>query len=391
MKTIVKNKLTIIILLTITLIAGLNSCVKHEYDPGDPPVLTSIEPDEAYLGDSIILKGSNLKEVIVVMIGNRKLDTSCFKYQNNTNNEIRVKIPANADTGMVYVEVINKAGYSRKQMHIKRRIIPRIVSFTPTTGMPGDTVKVLGFDFYGINKVEVGDKEADFVVVDPNNIKVILPQGITGGKGKITIYTNYGNVESQNEIVIARYVLIIDHDGGGISGLSWSSYGAVSASSVEILAGPAPYNNYLRFSTDPTSTLHYAGVQLRANVDQIPTRLGLTKDSTDRHKVELKISLKADRNAVVQVLVAYGPNGTDDNFNMVLNLTTKWTEYTINLSEMRLGYGNTEQSYPKLIIPKDLEWIKVAPQSAQYYPNGGYSQDDPVTIYVDNVYFVEYE
>jgi len=393
MKAIIKNSIFIInLIFTIILIGWLNSCVKQDFDPGNPPVLSSVEPYEVYHGDTVILRGGNLKSVVKVLLGNRKLDTTCFKYWNNKENEIIVIVPADADTGIVYVEVVNIAGYSRMPIHVKKRIIPRIVSVTPTTGMPGDTIHILGLDLYGVNKVIIGDKEANYVYINQNRIKAIIPSGITGGKGKVTILTNYGNPISDEEITIARFILITNHDGEGIQGISWSRYGDVLQEDVDTLKAAPPINNYVKLSTRTTGDLvNYGGIQLRANAENIPTRLGLTKVKGEGNKVELKIKLKADRPSQVQVLVAYGPNGTTDNYHADVTVSTKWTEYTFVLSDMHVGYGDDPQTEQTLINPSLLEWVKVAPQSGRYYSETGYFLDDPITVYVDDVYFVEYE
>lgn len=96
---------------------------------------------------------------------------------------IKAVVPAGA-TGIVNVSVITRAGasessfddtwvfvHTEEPMHDLGR--PAVWGVAPSSGSPGDTVKVLGTGFEALRAVEFGGVPADISGIDPNDPTII--------------------------------------------------------------------------------------------------------------------------------------------------------------------------------------------------------------------------
>jgi len=149
--------------------------------------VTSIYPESGYTGTQVMLSGNNFgdrKEAVKLKVGGAEVTNilSC------TNNRIIFEVPADAQSGDVYLKVWTKE-------------IPQAANFTviPTPEIdkiassnaagelfaaPGDKITITGKAF-GTNaadiKVTINGVEATVTYVDDNTIEATLPSNFTSG------------------------------------------------------------------------------------------------------------------------------------------------------------------------------------------------------------------
>ena len=79
-------------------------------------------------------------------------------------------------------------------------MLPRIVSFTPTSGPIGTPVTITGSAFTGATDVRFNRTSATFVVVDYHTLTATVPAGATTGKIRVT--TPSGRTASRTNFVV---------------------------------------------------------------------------------------------------------------------------------------------------------------------------------------------
>jgi len=184
------NKFSRFILVVLTLAAVCNSCNKganikiYAYPA---PLPKSISPGSGYPGMDITISGSSFgtyANAVKVYFGGVEADTirSC------TDGQIVVKVPANAISGkvtlQVWTHIVDSVG--------AYTVIPPpvIASLSSNAGAPGDTLIVKGTGFGAdLAKISVGfnGTSATLVSAVDTMLKVIVPSGFTSGAITVSI------------------------------------------------------------------------------------------------------------------------------------------------------------------------------------------------------------
>jgi hypothetical protein len=96
---------------------------------------------------------------------------------------LTAKVPAGATTGPLTVTTAGGTVASST----KFRVIPKVLSFSPTSGPVGTQVVIKGNSFTGATKVTFGGVKATSVVVDSDTqITATVPRGAKTGKIGVT-------------------------------------------------------------------------------------------------------------------------------------------------------------------------------------------------------------
>ena len=169
-------------------------CKKRDVYPSQQlPKITAINPTSAMVGDTVVLQGSNLKNVVDVKFGT----SDVTKYTTaNTDNAISVVVPDSIPPGDLYVQVYldNGTGYAATKFKVLATPkVPTISSVNPLTAFPGDNITIRGINFTNVSSVTFGSLAANYTINDSTKLTVTIPPAITGVNQIITVSAPTGS------------------------------------------------------------------------------------------------------------------------------------------------------------------------------------------------------
>ena len=118
--------------------------------------------------------------------------------------------------------------------------VPKLESFTPTSGITGSTVTISGGGLGGVSAVSFGGLVAQFKVVSASKIEAVVPAGAKAGKLSLT--TPSGNLQSKGKFSPTLSVTAVTPQSGGpgtkvtIKGIGFQSNSTVSFGGVPATA-----------------------------------------------------------------------------------------------------------------------------------------------------------
>jgi len=191
-----------LILIGLPLLASIvfiTGCKKEITNPSQQlPVISDVFPNSAIAKAPVLIKGTNLKNVNKVQIGNRVI--ADFNPASNTDSSVSILVPDSMPLGPTFIQVyVNDGGgyAAHKFTVLLTPPVPKIASVTPGTGLPGDVVTIAGINFSQVRSVKFAGVTAAFApTADTNTVmKVTVPWGATGGNQFITL-TNPNGADS---------------------------------------------------------------------------------------------------------------------------------------------------------------------------------------------------
>ena len=107
------------------------------------PTISSVQPDHAIVGERVTITGTNLADITGITFNN----TAAVYFSVDSDTTITVTVPSGATTGKIVVRNPAYTAESANDFTVYQR--PMITSFTPESGVPGDTVTISGTGFTG--------------------------------------------------------------------------------------------------------------------------------------------------------------------------------------------------------------------------------------------------
>lgn len=198
---------------------------------GDPPEIFDFTPDNGGVGTEVTISGRNFGPAshagdVVVVFGRgassmRVIPTSC------NSDTIRVKVPAEGETGEIFVKTPAGECHSGRIFYYP----PGISNIFPNTGVPGVQVDIKGSHFDSYHNysqfVKFNGVLAKIVSTSLMVIKAEVPVGVT--TGHVTV-ENHGGTATSPEIFSVLRGEAIDvaanevkaHSGGSTSFHGWT-------------------------------------------------------------------------------------------------------------------------------------------------------------------------
>src|SRR5688572_25879509 len=131
-----------ILLLLPVMVIVFSGCKKDDkYTIQTKPVITELSPAQGVVGSTVVIRGTNLKNVNRVRFG--KEDAAGFNRANNTDTSVSVQVPAGVFPGDLLLQVYVENGGSTETM-FKVYPQPGISLASPSAGFPGDNVVITG-------------------------------------------------------------------------------------------------------------------------------------------------------------------------------------------------------------------------------------------------------
>ncbi|EJF10500.1 IPT/TIG domain-containing protein [Pontibacter sp. BAB1700] len=167
------------------------------------PVITSFTPERGIVGDLVTIKGYNFTGTTKIAFGSIEAEPILEEGEEESDTEIKVRVPENAVTSKITVTVGDKFDTSENDfVVIQTPIIAKENAFSPAREVAGTEITIKGENFRGVNNIVflgeadvVGDDEEvisdnvtapTFTVVSDTEIKVTIPNGAVSGSVMVT-------------------------------------------------------------------------------------------------------------------------------------------------------------------------------------------------------------
>lgn len=145
------------------------------------PTLTAFAPTSGKVGDSVTITGTAFTGATGVSFNG----TAASSFTVVSNTSVKANVPLGATTGQLSVTTPGGTATSVDSFTVYQP--PTIVSFTPLTGLAGDTVMISGTNFTGTTAVKFNTTGASSYTVDSDtSISAVVPAGVLSGKISVT-------------------------------------------------------------------------------------------------------------------------------------------------------------------------------------------------------------
>ncbi len=151
------------------------------------PDILSFTPASGYVGDNVTITGTNF-----LTVSNVEFNGVAATFTVDSYYQITATVPATATTGLITVTSPDGTDASSTAYIV----LPKIDSFTPTTGIVGDAVTINGSGLNNASSVTFNGTSAGFTVVSESQVDAIVPFGALTGSIEIT--TPYGTATSSS-------------------------------------------------------------------------------------------------------------------------------------------------------------------------------------------------
>jgi hypothetical protein len=141
------------------------------------PVITGVSPSSAAVGSSVTISGSAFAGTSAVTF-----DNIAAAFSVVSDSTITATVPSGALTGSI--SVTTPAGSASSPAPFG--VIPKISSFSPSSGKIGTIVTISGSAFTGATAVTFNGMSAPFTVTSYGQITATVPTGATSGRIAVT-------------------------------------------------------------------------------------------------------------------------------------------------------------------------------------------------------------
>jgi YVTN family beta-propeller protein len=155
------------------------------------PKITSFNPPSGPAGAVVTITGSGFTGATSV-----KFNGVSATFTVLSSTSIKATVPATASTGTISVTTSGGTATSAGNFVV----LPKIISFTPTSGHVGAIITITGSGFTDTTSVKFNGASAAFTVVSSTSIKVTVPVSAT--TGKIVVITAGGTATSTTNFTV---------------------------------------------------------------------------------------------------------------------------------------------------------------------------------------------
>lgn len=161
----------------------------------NPPELISIAPKEAFVSDSVRLKGYQFGANPVVTFSTSKSVVTA-PIQSYDDNTILIRVPITAPD-MNQVRVQTDQGVSDPLPFNVKQPPPILTSVTPTNGLPGTVVTISGNFLNQVTRIRFDNIDAIVKDSTAKQLTIIVPPNAPRGPSALAVETKGGNLTSR--------------------------------------------------------------------------------------------------------------------------------------------------------------------------------------------------
>ena len=188
----------------------------------EPPSLISIEPEKGSEGQLVVMQGNNLEDIRELLFNDELVP---FNTAYNSDVALLFRIPQDISLGQKTVTVRTDGGSFTTEFLVTREA-PRVFRFFPRSADPGETITVIGENFYdppldvffrtdGI--ADNGEQDSipgEIVFAALDSLIVRVPEGAR--TGMLAVTANGGTAYTNVNFETITRTLVTDFDGNGV-------------------------------------------------------------------------------------------------------------------------------------------------------------------------------
>lgn len=157
------------------------------------PFITGFSPVAAQVGSEVVVDGLNFLDVTNVALTSASGGFTNAAFTITAGTQLRATVPVGATNGPL--RVISPSGTNVSSSNVTVfALAPVLTDFTPTNGLPGSSVQLLGANFLGATNVLFNGVSATFNTPADSQINATVPASAT--TGPIIVSTPGGSVTS---------------------------------------------------------------------------------------------------------------------------------------------------------------------------------------------------
>jgi hypothetical protein len=157
------------------------------------PTVSGFVPTSGVVGSTVTLNGAGFSTATKITFND-----VAAKFTVNSDTQITATVPSGATSGKI--AVTTPAGTATSAANFTVIPIPKLTSFTPTSGAVASSVTLTGSGFSGASKVTFNGLAAKFTVVSATKITATVPA--TASSGKIAVTTPGGTATSATSFTV---------------------------------------------------------------------------------------------------------------------------------------------------------------------------------------------
>lgn len=219
----------------------------------DPPSVVTFTPEFGSAGALITVQGMHFNDLVAIDFNNGI--AADFNPSFGTGEALLFRVPEGAPLGENLIRIITDHGETEFPFTVTLEP-PAIASFSPETAQPGETVTILGENFFAPLEVLFFENlPGNILFASEDSIVVEVPENVT--KGRIEVVANGGSALTATVFFTTTEILVNNFDGEGMRSETdkWIFYGSINENGNTAVqsTNPVPIdNNYLKITgTDP--------------------------------------------------------------------------------------------------------------------------------------------
>ena len=172
------------------------------WPPGAPPPgISAVAPSSGHVGDDVTIYGTGLASATGVQFNGTEAPIV-----SNTNTMLTTVVPEGATSGPLLVHAPTGDLVAPTTFEVLHT--PEILSFSPTQGIVGSVVAILGRELSGVTQVTFGSAPAaSFNIVSSTEVDATVSAG--AATGPITLYNSFGWTSSAGTFTVLRPAPVI--------------------------------------------------------------------------------------------------------------------------------------------------------------------------------------
>ncbi len=161
-----------------------------------PPTIASFTPTSGSVGTEVTVAGSDFTDVTSV-----SFNGVASSFSIDSDSQLRATVPSGATTGAISLVSPHGTGVSGSDFTVTVPSTPSITSFSPTSGIVGDEVTIVGENFTGVTSVSFNGTSAEFTIDSELQLRAVVPNQSTTGPIHITNSDGRGTSASEFSVL----------------------------------------------------------------------------------------------------------------------------------------------------------------------------------------------
>ncbi|GLH72764.1 hypothetical protein GETHLI_12660 [Geothrix limicola] len=292
--------------------------------------LTSFAPAAGWEGDTVTLTGTGLTGTTAVSFNG--LAAASFVVVSDT--QITAAVPVGASTGALTLQTPHGTAQSSQAFQVNLpSASPWIETFSPTSGLPGDTIRITGSYLSGVSGIKIGGVAATtFTARTPNTLDVVVPAAAQ--TGKITLTSAGGPASSADDFHLMSGQLLLNPDfEQGFTAWQGTAGAVIDAFQGKYGTSPRSGHFYGHLAGETGTQTLFQTVTIPTDVTDAQLSLWLALETLEQGPADtLNLKIRDANGALISLLKTWD-SGT---------ASQDWTNFTFDLSAFK---GQTIQVY----------------------------------------------